>query len=176
MAGEWIKMRTDLADDPRVQKIADMVGVRDVDLVVGKLHRLWSYADQYTTDGTMRHMTTAILDRRFGLKGLGAALVSVGWMVVLDDEQGIVIPNFDDHNGASAKRRAMESRRKMTARRADSRVQDGGKVSAADADNNGTRRGRFAHLDVASDLIPPRFLNRASRREAQDLARAEPSR
>ena len=145
MAGEWIKMRTDLADDPRVQKIADMVGVRDVDLVVGKLHRLWSYADQYTTDGTMRHMTTAILDRRFGLKGLGAALVSVGWMVVLDDEQGIVIPNFDDHNGASAKRRAMESRRKMTARKSDSRAQDGGDL---DDQREGT------HYPTLNALMP----------------------
>ena len=50
MSGEWIKMRLDLASDPAVIRIRRSLGL-DVDAVVGKLHRLWSWADAHTVDG-----------------------------------------------------------------------------------------------------------------------------
>jgi hypothetical protein len=39
MAGEWLKMRHDLADDPAVIRLADIVQLDD-DAVIGKLFRL----------------------------------------------------------------------------------------------------------------------------------------
>jgi DNA replication protein DnaT len=50
MAGEWIKIQTVTPDKPEVFVIADRLGI-DPDAVVGKLVRLWIWADQQTTDG-----------------------------------------------------------------------------------------------------------------------------
>lgn len=113
VAGDWIKMRTDLRDDPRVLAVADQLQV-DPDLIVGKLHRLWSYADKYTTDGLIPHTTASSLDKMLGIEGFSGALTAVHW---LDNEpQGLKIPRFDEHNGTSAKRRAQEATRKAAVR------------------------------------------------------------
>ena len=42
---------------------------------------------------------------------------AVGWLAV--NKKGIKMPNFDRHNGTSARRRAMETVRKQSARKAD---------------------------------------------------------
>ena len=44
MAELWIKIRHNLASDPKVLSISQELGV-DVDLVVGKLVRLWVWLD-----------------------------------------------------------------------------------------------------------------------------------
>lgn len=107
MAGDWIKMRCDLRDDPAVTAVADRLEV-DEDLVVGKLHRLWSWADQQTADGLLAGIAVGTIDRRLACPGLGAALVDVGWLVV--EAGGVRIPRFDKHNGRTAKARAEHAR------------------------------------------------------------------
>ena len=52
MAGEWIKMRGNLWDDPRVGRIVDMTGTKEA-TVIGALYWLWATADQHTEDGCM---------------------------------------------------------------------------------------------------------------------------
>jgi hypothetical protein len=61
-------------------------------------------------------------------------MVAVEWLAEINDENGasLVLPRFEAHNGASAKRRAMEKDRKQCARMS-------AKTSASDADKNGTR-------------------------------------
>ena len=108
MAGDWIKMRTDLRDDPAVISIAAELGI-DEDTVVGKLHRLWSWADRQTVDGNALGVTETWIDRYLGVTGFALSLVNVGWLSLLED--GLEIPNFDRHNGQSAKRRALTARR-----------------------------------------------------------------
>ena len=108
MAGDWIKMRVDLAADPNVIGISIAVGL-DEDYVVGKLHKLWSWADQHTTDGNAKSVTQTWLDRYVGVDGFADALAAVGWLVVSDD--GISIPDFERHNGESGKRRALTANR-----------------------------------------------------------------
>ena len=46
MAGDWIKVKTDLATDPAVIRTAATLGLTE-DVVVGKLCRLWSWANKY---------------------------------------------------------------------------------------------------------------------------------
>lgn len=112
MAGDWIKMRCNLLDDPAVLAISAVVGL-DEYAVTGRLLKLWSWADQQTTDGNARGVTNvtarAWLDRYLSCPGLADALVAVGWLEI--DESGMRIPNFDRHNGQSGKQRAVTSKR-----------------------------------------------------------------
>lgn len=108
MAGDWIKMRCNLWDDPRVSSLCDATGAAEA-TVVGGLYWLWATADQHSADGLMPGMSARTLDRKCGVPGLGAALISVGWLEETPD--GLRILNFSDHNGASAKSRAQTARR-----------------------------------------------------------------
>jgi hypothetical protein len=112
MAGDWIKMRMDLTDDPAVVSIAADLDC-DIDLVVGKLHRLWSWADKHTTDGFVPKISEKWLGRFIG-KDFAQAMVDAGWLIF--EEGGLRFPKFENHNGVSAKKRAEASLRKSKQR------------------------------------------------------------
>lgn len=97
-------MRGNLWDDPRIAKICDITGKREAE-IIGGLYWLWSMADEQSTDGSLNGLSLGAIDRKTGIKGLGAALSKVGW--ILETEDGVEITRFDEHNGASAKRRAV---------------------------------------------------------------------
>lgn len=103
MAGDWIKMRGNLWDDTRVARICDLTGKREAE-VIGGLYWLWTMADEQSYDGSLIGLSTATIDRKTGVKGLGESLLTVGWLEEIPD--GLCIVRFDEHNGASAKRRA----------------------------------------------------------------------
>lgn len=113
MAGDWIKMRHDLEDDPAVLRMASALAL-DTYAVVGRLHSIWSWADRHTTDGCVGGVSREWVDRRVHLDGFASAMESAGWLVVTDS--GVEIPNFDTHNGESAKARALAARRKQRER------------------------------------------------------------
>ena len=115
MAGDWIKIRNDLDEDPHVLRLQELLGNPDIDLVVGKLRRLWKYADRFTVDGRIIFAYEARIDGIVSFAGFAAALRSVGWLEF--DGSGAVIPRFDEHNGESAKRRSMNTFRQQTSRR-----------------------------------------------------------
>ena len=131
MAGDWIKMRGNLWDDPRVARICDLTDSGEA-AVIGALYWLWAAADQHTEDGCMPGLTIRQIDRKTGVPGFGAALIQIGWL--RDDPQGVVIVNFEEHNGTSAKRRCTDAQRKANSRT----------VSASDADNTRTDDGQKA--------------------------------
>jgi len=113
----WIKMRTNLVDDPRVGKIALVCSTTEP-TVLGALFILWSIADQHSTDGHLPFMSEDWLDGRVGLPGFSDALRGVGWLGTPESgSEGLLVPSFDEHNGASAKRRAMEASRKGRVRK-----------------------------------------------------------
>ncbi len=104
----WIQVRTDLWDDPRVAALCDKLGVCEA-TVVGGLFRLWSLADQHSVDGLLAAMTPAGLDRKTGLSGFAAALNDIDWLIC--DADGLRVPRFHEHNGQSAKQRALAAKR-----------------------------------------------------------------
>jgi len=119
VAGDWIKMRVALRDDPSVIGVAEATSL-DEDTVVGKLHRLWSWADQHTTDGRAAGITPRWVDKYLGFTGISDALVSAGWLVF---EPGyMILPAFDKHNGSSAKSRAENTIRQRASRGRHARV------------------------------------------------------
>lgn len=111
MAGEWIKMRTNLWSDPRVSRLCDLSGKGEA-TVVGALYWLWATADEHTQSGHMPGLSMAGIDRKTGIDGFGAALLAVGW--ISDTDGGISLLRFDEHNGSSAKNRATTARRVAT--------------------------------------------------------------
>ena len=96
-------MRQDLHDDPAVIGISSRTGI-DEDSVVGKLHRLWCWADKHTADGTAPGITPKWVDRYVYHTGFAEAMVAVAWLEFSDF--GVIFPRFDRHNGESAKARA----------------------------------------------------------------------
>lgn len=98
-------MRTNLAEEPEVIAVACAVGLAE-DHVVGKLHKLWSWADAHTVDGTAKGLygdaARMWVDRYLACEGIADALINVGWLSV---DEGLGLPNFGRHNGLTAKKR-----------------------------------------------------------------------
>jgi hypothetical protein len=126
MAGDWIKMRTDLLTSPKVVRMASALNA-DRFRIVGGLLSVWSLFDAHSADGSLTGYSLESLDDLAAWPGFGAAMVAVGWLIV--EAESLDLPRFDAHNGASAKRRAQDADRKREVRSA----------SASDADKKRTR-------------------------------------
>lgn len=109
MAGEWIKVRTNLWDDPRVGKLVESTDTSEA-TIIGALYWLWATADEHSTnDGILHGMTLRTIDRKTGVQGFGAAMVAIDWLEELPN--GVRLTRFDEHNGESAKTRAQTAKR-----------------------------------------------------------------
>lgn len=117
MAGSWIKLRHDVLDAPEIRRAARATGL-DCDQVLGKLARLWSWADRHGVNGLVKAAEIEDVDEQVGHVGFGAALVSVGWLAF--NEIGVVIPNWERHFSDSAKARALGAARSERHRNASS--------------------------------------------------------
>lgn len=108
MAGSWIKFDTSTSDKPEVWAIAMKLDI-DPDAVVGKLLRIWTWFDDHSEKGNAPIVTRALLDRRVGVTGFVTAMIEAGWMQ--EEGEVLVLPNFDRHNGQTAKNRALTAKR-----------------------------------------------------------------
>ena len=108
MAGDWIKLQKDTPDKPEVLAIAARINL-DPDAVVGKLVRIWSWFDTHTVDGNALSVTYALLDRLAGITGFAEQMAFVGWLN--QDGHILSLPNFEYHNGETAKKRALAKNR-----------------------------------------------------------------
>lgn len=166
MAGDWIKMRVDLFTSPKVVRIASALKV-DRLRTVGGLMSAWCLFNVHSEDGFLPDYTKNILDDLVGLIGFAEQMEAVGWLE--SSPEGLKIPRFDAHNGASAKRRAMDADRKRLGRdenkkqinlhskTADNtKKQNALKVSASKADKNRTReeKRREELNNKSNDLLP----------------------
>jgi hypothetical protein len=116
MAGDWIKMRRSLLTDPRVVRISSALNA-DRFRTIGGLFSAWCLFDEQTPDGNLAGYTPEVFDQIVGISGLAVAMAAVGWLEIGPDY--LQATAFCEHNGQSAKRRAQESVRKMSARDAD---------------------------------------------------------
>lgn len=119
MAGDWIKVEMTTPDKPEVACIAAELDI-DTDTAFGKLFRVWSWFDQHSTNGHAPSVTKKVLNRVANVPGFCDAMEKVGWLI--DDGQHIHMPNFDRHNGESAKKRALAAERKRRSRIKDAEV------------------------------------------------------
>jgi hypothetical protein len=108
MARNWIKVETKTVDKPEVCIVATHLRL-DPDAVVGKLVRLWSWAEVNRIDGQAMNVTREFIDKLTGKKGFAAALQKAGWLV--EDGERLTFPNFSRHNGPQGKGRALTAER-----------------------------------------------------------------
>lgn len=130
MAGDWIKMRSDLFTHPKVVRISSALKT-DVLRTVGGLMSAWCLFDAHSIDGRLDGYGPETLDAHLRWDGFSDAMISVGWLEFEADQQqeSLILPGFDTHNGDSAKRRAQDADRKRIVR----------KMSASEADKSRTR-------------------------------------
>lgn len=134
MAIDWIKMRADLQSHPKVVRILSATK-SDKFRVIGGLHAVWCVFDAHCEDGVLQGYTPETLDHIIGWNGFSSAMVSVGWLI---ENVGVslAIPEFSEHNGQSAKRRAEDQKRKRDSRNSPEPVRN---LSANDAYKKWTR-------------------------------------
>jgi hypothetical protein len=116
VAADWIKMRTDLQSHPKIVRILSATRT-DKFRVIGGLHAVWSVFDAHSVDGSLHGYTPDLLDHVIGWEGFARALESVGWLA-FDGLETLTLPEFETHNGQSAKRRAEDQKRKKNIRKA----------------------------------------------------------
>jgi hypothetical protein len=109
VAGDWIKMRADLHDDPAVFRLQQTLKV-DRFAIVGRLHAFWSWCDKHASNGYVTGAPLTLVDEVVTLNGFADALVLVGWLE-MDGDRGLCIPHFERHNGKPAKERALTNQR-----------------------------------------------------------------
>ncbi len=113
MAGDWIKMRTNLSEDPAVVRLASGMNM-DRYAIVGRLHRIWAWANEHSIDGQCVPVDGDFLDSLVLTPGFADQLRAVGWLS--GDDGALCFPNFSRHNGESAKARALDAMRKRVSR------------------------------------------------------------
>lgn len=115
MAGDWIPVRIDIHEDPAVIAISVAVGL-DEYAVVGRLHRLWGWANRHLSSGNAPSVTDQWIDRYVSAPGFAAAMLAAGWL--RSRSGGVEFPNYDRWNSQSAKRRALTAQRVKRSRNA----------------------------------------------------------
>jgi hypothetical protein len=102
----WIKIESTLGTKPEVFMLANLLTITRAE-VVGHLVNLWTWVDQNTENGAIKG-TPEMLDE-LTKSGFANALENVGWLQINGNE--MQLPNFDKHNGQTAKTRAQVNRR-----------------------------------------------------------------
>jgi len=142
VAGDWIKMGKDLLTHPKVVRMSSALRA-DKLRTVGGLFAVWCLFDTHSEDGQLSGYTCETIDEEIRFPGFCAAMQSVGWLET--DADGAFLPDFEEHNGQSAKRRAQETERKRAER----------KTSACDADKKRTREEkRREEVNTVADALP----------------------
>ncbi|MFZ9960520.1 MAG: hypothetical protein ACO3GP_09015, partial [Candidatus Limnocylindrus sp.] len=136
MAGDWIKMRTDLQTHPKVVRISSALNADNL-RTVGGLHAVWSIFDAHSIDGSLEGYTVKALDGLLSWPGFSEAMQSVGWLEV--SAHSLALPRFSEHNGKGAKRRSTETERKRASRSSADCPKPVRKMSARNADKKRTR-------------------------------------
>ncbi|WP_409264968.1 hypothetical protein [Pseudomonas sp. KCJK9000] len=130
MANEWIKIRSKMVTNRKVEAIARRLasnpqclaavgmqpgldysdksvrnGMRNV--TVSLLVTLWGTANEESRNGVLENVDRYYIDDLVQMPGFTAALELVGWAVCDDAAATITLPNFEEYNTASHDRRGM---------------------------------------------------------------------
>lgn len=109
----WIKIRTNLIDDPAVYDMSDKLQVTRHQ-IVGQLSDVWAWIGDNTSDGVAPNITPSTIDARVSCPGFAAAMAANDWLTIL--QKGVAIPKWDRHNSNNAKVRSLEAEAKRARR------------------------------------------------------------
>jgi hypothetical protein len=121
MAGEWIPIDCNLGMKPEVLEVAAATH-EPIEVVVGRMVRLWSWAWHVTADGTIRVPRSTLATVAGGDETFWDAVERAGWLSSSDG--CITIPGWEDRFGNAAKRRLLEQRRQSVRRAYAKRTHD----------------------------------------------------
>lgn len=128
----WIKLQTNIWDNPKIDYLTHEVGL-PLEMVVGIVSRLWSWFDQHTAEGETdkigkakvnRIIVTSVTQLRDNCHNLDVTSVTnnfieclkvIGW-IAENDIGGYTLPKWGEHNGATAKKRATDTKRQQNHR------------------------------------------------------------
>jgi hypothetical protein len=113
MAGEWIPIDCNLGTKPEVLEVAAATH-EPIEVVVGRMVRLWSWAWHVTADGTIRVPRSMLATVAGGDENFWSAVERAGWLASTDDS--ITIPGWEERFGNAAKRRLLDARAKSVRR------------------------------------------------------------
>jgi len=119
MAGHWIEWEKGLVRKPEVLRIARALQCTPHHAAACCM-LVWEWAEDVTENGIIPGITAADVSFAAGVEGIGQAMLAAGWLVETGD--AVILPNWDRHNGAPAKRRALNALR-MRMERAEKRGQ-----------------------------------------------------
>lgn len=151
MAGDWIKMRIELQSHPKIVRILSATQ-SDKFRAIGGLHAVWSVFDLHSDNGKLHGYTPVLMDHIIGWDGFSQAMVDVGWLL-FDGSETLSMPEFAEHNGKSAKRRAEDQKRKRDERKRPQSVRN---LSANESDEKRTREEKRREESKQSPLPPSR--------------------
>jgi hypothetical protein len=136
-------MRLDLAEDPSVIFMAEQLKCRE-EVVVGYLHKVWSWASRQCHDGSVTNVTLLSLGRVTNLAGFPEVMRDAGWIDEAEDSNGrpvLVFPKWENWLGESAKKRLQDAKRQAKRR-----------VSASHGDvTNLSRKQRDKNVTTGED-------------------------
>ena len=113
MAGEWIPIDCNLGTKPEVLEVAAATH-EPIEVVVGRMVRLWSWAWHVTADGTIRVPRSMLATVAGGDENFWSAVERAGWLASTDDS--ITIPGWEERFGNAAKKRLLDARAKAVRR------------------------------------------------------------
>lgn len=157
MASEWIKFRRSLLTDGRVRKMSAKLRT-NVREVLGALVIFWCLADEHADEnGELFGWSFDEMDGLVGLKGFCDALPE-SWL----DKSGewVKCPEYLEHNGSSAKRRAEDSKRKRAVRNLSAKCPENVQKNRPSSSlllsslNKNKRKEKTGTAENAEDFIP----------------------
>ena len=113
MAGEWIPIDCNLGTKPEVLEVAAATH-EPIEVVVGRMVRLWSWAWHVTADGTIRVPRSMLATVAGGDENFWSAVERAGWLASTDNS--VTIPGWEERFGNAAKRRLLDARSKSVRR------------------------------------------------------------
>lgn len=114
MASDWIKFRRSLLTDGRVRKMSATLRT-NVREVLGALVIFWCLADEHADEnGELFGWSFDEMDGLVGINGFCSALPEC-WIDM--SGEWVKCPEFLEHNGSTAKRRAEDTKRKRSVRK-----------------------------------------------------------
>ena len=105
--------------------------------------------DTHSSDGRLYGYSPETLDHIIGWEGFANAMISVGWLDT-DGPEALILPEFDEHNGKSGKRRAEDQKRKREDRKSPQSVRN---LSSEITDEKLTREEKRRE-EVLNPLVP----------------------
>lgn len=130
----WIKVNSNLRTSPKLVTVASRLSVTPV-TALGAICTAWMLADEHASEsGLLKHINLKALDTMIGVDGLAEAMAFVGW--IEETDEGVQFVEYQEHNGTTAKSRALSQKRQSRKRHAPVTVERDNTVTRIEESKN----------------------------------------